>query len=167
MKKAPAVALTADIWKSGCRRYFVSLTAHLFDGKFETVPLVLSLRQLTERHLAVNVQAFILFELDDKFGVTPGQRVGITTDCGSEMVAATAGGVFGTRYSCIAHVWNNVVKNGLCLWSPPNPDKLVLFFYIGNSLKVRENFFHPRFLRKEDRKRNRDYHIVVIEKTIY
>lgn len=123
MKQVPAVAFTADIWKNGRRKYFVSLTAHLFDENFETLPLVLSLRQFTERHLAVNVQLFIMYELDEKFQIAPEQRVGITTDCGSEMVAATSDGLFGPRYSCIAHVWNNVVKNGLCLWSPPNPNK--------------------------------------------
>jgi hypothetical protein len=100
----------------------------LFNKDFEVLPLVLSLRQLTERHLAVNIQSFIMFELDEKFGITHQQRVGITTDCGPEMVVATAHGLFGTRYACIAHVWNNVVKNGLCLWSSPNPTKLVICF---------------------------------------
>ena len=123
LKRAPSVAFTADIWKSGARKYYISLTAHLFDKDFEVVPLVLSLRQLTERHLAVNVQSFIMFELDEKFQIMPEQRVGITTDCGREMVAATLHGLFGPRYACIAHVWNNVVKNGLYLWSPPNPTK--------------------------------------------
>ncbi|CAF3957758.1 unnamed protein product, partial [Rotaria sp. Silwood1] len=108
---------------SGARKYYISLTAHLFDKNFETVPLVLSLRQLTERHLAVNIQSFIMFELDEKFQIMPQQRAGIMTDCGTEMVAATSNGLFGQRYACIAHVWNNVVKNGLCLWSPPNPTK--------------------------------------------
>jgi len=123
LKRAPSVAFTADIWKSGARKYYISLTAHLFDKDFEVVPLVLSLRQLTERHLAVNVQSFIMFELDEKFQIMPEQRAGITTDCGREMVAATLHGLFGPRYACIAHVWNNIVKNGLCLWSPPNPTK--------------------------------------------
>ncbi|CAF3915470.1 unnamed protein product, partial [Rotaria sp. Silwood1] len=62
-----------------------------------------------------------MFELDEKFQIMPQQRAGIMTDCGTEMVAATSNGLFGQRYACIAHVWNNVVKNGLCLWSPPNP----------------------------------------------
>lgn len=130
MKQAPSVAFTADIWKSGARKFYISLTAHLFNQDFEVVPLVLSLRQLTERHLATNIQAFIMFELDEKFQIMPKQRAGITTDCGSEMVAAISAGLFGPRYACIAHVWNNVVKNGLCLWSTPNPTKLVDLFYI-------------------------------------
>ncbi|CAF4226020.1 unnamed protein product, partial [Rotaria sordida] len=121
LKRAPRIAFTADIWKSGARKYYISLTAHFFDKDFEVVPLVLSLRQLTQRHLAINVQSFIMFELDERFQIMSQQRAGITTDCGSEMVAATSNGLFGPRYSCIAHVWNNVVKNGLCLWSPPDP----------------------------------------------
>ncbi|CAF4013562.1 unnamed protein product [Rotaria magnacalcarata] len=123
LQRTPSVAFTADIWKSGARKYYISLTAHLFDKDFEVVPLVLSLRQLTGRHLAVNVQSFIMFELDEKFQIMSEQRVGIATDCGREMVAATLHGLFGPRYACIAHVWNNVIKNGLCLWSPPNPTK--------------------------------------------
>ncbi|CAF4382551.1 unnamed protein product [Rotaria sp. Silwood2] len=123
LKRAPRIAFTADIWKSGTRKYYISLTAHLYDKDFEVVPLVLSLRQLTERHLAINVQSFIMYELDEKFHILPQQRAGITTDCGSEMVAATSNGLFGPRYSCIAHVWNNVVKNGLCLWSSPDSTK--------------------------------------------
>jgi hypothetical protein len=123
LEKAPAVALTSDIWKGGRRKYFVSLTAHIFDDEFELFPLVLSLRQFTARHLAINVQAFLKFELDEKFRIPPDRRMGITTDCGPEMVAATARGLFGQRYACIAHVWNNVVKNGLCLWSRPDAKK--------------------------------------------
>ncbi|CAF3687586.1 unnamed protein product [Rotaria socialis] len=123
LKRAPGVAFTADIWKSGARKYYISLTAHLFDKDFEVVPRVLSLRQFTERHLAVNIQSFIKFERDEKFQIMPKQRAGITTDCGRDMVAATPNGLFGPRYACIAHVWNNVVKNGLCLWSPPNSTK--------------------------------------------
>jgi hypothetical protein len=123
-----AIAFTADIWKSGARKYYISLTAHMFNHDFEVIPLVLSLRQLTERHLAVNIQSFIMFELDEKFQVMPKQRAGITTDCGSEMVAATSNGLFGPRYSCVAHVWNNVVINGLCLWSSPDVKKLVVLF---------------------------------------
>ena len=69
-----------------------------------------------------------MFELDEKFQITPGQRAGITTDCASEMVAATSNGLFGPRYACIAHVWHNAVINGLCLWSSPNPTKLVVSF---------------------------------------
>ena len=59
--------------------------------------------------------------------------MGITTDCGSEMVATTSNGLFGPRYACIAHVWNTVVKNGLCIWSPLNPSlltKLVAISYM-------------------------------------
>jgi hypothetical protein len=121
-----AVAFTADIWKSGARKYYIALTAHMFNHEFEVIPLVLSLRQLTERHLAVNVESFIMFELDKKFQIMPKQRVGITTDCGSEMVAATSHGLFGPRYACVAHVSNNVVQKGLCLWSTPNATKLVV-----------------------------------------
>ncbi|CAF3342144.1 unnamed protein product, partial [Rotaria sp. Silwood2] len=123
LKRVPAVAFTADIWKSGARKYYISLTAHMFDEEFTVVPLVLSLRQLTERHLAVNIQSFFMFELDEKFQIRPEQRAGITTDCASEMVAVTSHGLFGPRHACIAHVWNNVVINGLSLWSPPNVEK--------------------------------------------
>jgi hypothetical protein len=126
----PAIAFTADIWKSGARKYYISLTAHMFNQDFEVVPLVLSLRQLTSRHLAVNVEAFIKYELDEKFQIMPKQRAGITTDCGGEMVAATAHDLFGPRHACIAHIWNNVVQNGLCLWSRPNPAKLVVQVYV-------------------------------------
>ncbi|CAF4088679.1 unnamed protein product [Adineta steineri] len=107
----PAIAFTADIWKSGARKYYISLSVHVFDDEFEVIPFVLSLRQLTGRHLAINVEAFIKYELNEKFQMMPNQRAGITTDCGSEMFAATAHGLFGPRHSCIAHVWNNVVKN--------------------------------------------------------
>ncbi|CAF3013655.1 unnamed protein product [Rotaria sp. Silwood2] len=123
LKRVPAVAFTADIWKSGARKYYISLTAHMFDEEFTVAPLVLSLRQLTERHLAVNIQSFLMFELDEKFQIRPEQRAGITTDCAREMVAATSHGLFGPRHACIAHVWNNVVINGLSLWSPPNVEK--------------------------------------------
>lgn len=101
----------------------MSLTAHLFNDQFELVPLVLSLRQFKERHLAVNVKAFLAFELEKKFNIKAEQVVAITTDCGSEMVAATSDGQFGSRYSCVAHIWNNVIRNGLCLWAPPNEKK--------------------------------------------
>lgn len=112
--------------------YFISLTAHLFNNQFELVPLVLSLRQFKERHLATNVKSFLSYELEEKFTIDFEKRAGITTDCGSEMVAATSGGQFGNRYSCIGHIWNNVVKNGLCLWKPPDEKKLVFCMNIHN-----------------------------------
>ena len=122
------MAFTADIWKSGARKYYISLTSYMFDEEFEVVPFVLSLRQLTQRHLVTNIQSFIMYELDEKFQITPKQRAGIITDCAREMVSATSHGLFGPRHACIAHVWNNAVINGLCLWSPPNAEKLVLSF---------------------------------------
>ncbi|CAF1203356.1 unnamed protein product [Adineta steineri] len=124
--------------QSGARKYYILLTAHVFDDDFEVIPLVLSLRQLTGRHLAINVEAFIKYELNEKFQIMPNQQAGITTDCGSEMVSATAHGLFGPRHSCIAHVWNNVVKNGLCLWEKPNPKKFsILQFEINDQESIR------------------------------
>ena len=63
------MAFTADIWESEARKYYISLTAHMFDEEFEVVPLVISLRQLTQRHLATNIQSFIMYELDEKFQI--------------------------------------------------------------------------------------------------
>lgn len=83
-------------------------------------------------HLATNVKMFLSYELEEKFAVEFEKRAGITTDCESEMVAATSGGHFGNRYSCIGHIWNNVVKNGLCSWSSPDEKKLVLVINIHN-----------------------------------
>jgi len=45
-----------------------------------------------------------MFELNEKFQIVLEQRAGITTDCGSEIVAAISDGLFGPRYACIAHV---------------------------------------------------------------
>ena len=109
------MTFTADIWKSGTRKYYISLTAHMFDEEFEVVPFVLSLRQLTQRHLATNIQSFVMYELDEKFQIMPKQRAEITTDYARQIVAAISHGLFGPRHACIAHVWNNTVINGLCL----------------------------------------------------
>ena len=64
------------------------------------------------------------------FTYIPDQRAGISTDCGNEMVTATSNGLFGPQYAYIAHVWNNIVKNSLCILSSCNLTKLVAFSYV-------------------------------------
>jgi hypothetical protein len=122
LHNAGHIALTSDLWRSSRRQYFISLTAHLFTRRFESVAIVLGCRRFHGQHLGASVERYIQYELD-RVNIKAEQIVGITTDCGSNMKKATASSQFGNRFNCIAHMLNMVIKKGLCLWAAPREDE--------------------------------------------
>lgn len=122
LRKVESLALTCDLWRSSQRTYYLSLTAHFFTEDFENMSIVLSCRRVIGRHVASTVERYIKFELD-RLHIRPEQIVTITTDNGSDVKKATSSFMFGDRVSCMAHNLNLVVKNGLCLWTEPNPNE--------------------------------------------
>ncbi|CAF3948484.1 unnamed protein product [Rotaria sp. Silwood1] len=125
LSKVDFIALTCDLWRSSKRVHYISLTGHVFNTKYETVPIVLGCRRIIGRHLSTTIERYIEFELK-RLNIKQEQLVSITTDNGSEMKKATSTLKFGNRISCMAHNLNLVVKHGLCLWKEPNPDDFPL-----------------------------------------
>ena len=70
LKSVECLSLTSDIWKSPQRVYYICLTAHVQNEKFETIPLVLGCRLLIGRHSSDNIARYIQYELN-RVGVRP------------------------------------------------------------------------------------------------
>lgn len=116
------IALTTDMWKSSRQVHYISLTAHVFNHKFEAVPIVLTCRHVIGQHLSTSITRYIKYELH-RLGIQPHQVISITTDNGSNIKKATSTREFGQPISCAAHNLNLVVKKGLCLWKEPKADR--------------------------------------------
>lgn len=116
------IALTTDMWKNSRQIHYISLTAHVFNHKFEAIPIILSCRRVIGKHLSTCIKRYIKYELN-RLGIQPGQVISITTDNGSNIKKATATFEFGQPIRCAAHNMNLVVKKGLCLWKEPKPDE--------------------------------------------
>lgn len=100
------VAFTTDTWKNASRNNFICLTVHIFNSDMQIVSLLLSFCLLTDRKLSKNLNEYLRHEIE-KFGLT------------ANIKAATSSGEFGIRFSCVAHLLNLVISNGLFLWKPP------------------------------------------------
>lgn len=122
LAKCGPLAFTCDLWTSGMRDTYMVLTVHTFNRLFQPVALVLGFHHFNCSHLGTNIKAYIKFELD-RFGLEKKLFAGIVTDNGRDIKSATAAADFGLPYSCVAHTLNLVLKNSLCLWTPPNPKK--------------------------------------------
>lgn len=120
LSKVNFIALTTDLWRSSKRTYFNSLTGHVFTDAYESVPIVLGCRRIIGRHLSSTIERYLCFELN-RLGITPDKIVSITTDNGSDVKKVTSSVKFGNRISCMAHNLNLVVKQGVRLWTKPNP----------------------------------------------
>ncbi|CAF3741681.1 unnamed protein product [Rotaria sp. Silwood1] len=89
LSKVDFIALTCDLWRSSKRVHYISLTGHVFNTKYETVPIVLGCRRIIGRHLSTTIERYIEFELK-RLNIKQEQLVSITTDNGSEMKKATS-----------------------------------------------------------------------------
>ena len=114
-QKVLKIALTGDLWKASTLYHYLTLTAHWFDSQFFYHSTVLGFRIVYERHLAKNLANIINFELKD-YHISPTQISSITTDNGGDMKKA-AKSCFNEWWSCLLHILNLIVQNGLGLWS--------------------------------------------------
>ncbi|CAF4044221.1 unnamed protein product, partial [Adineta steineri] len=119
--KLGLVALTSDLWKSPRRTHFISLTAHVFNEKYENIPIILGCRRIIGPHTAATIEKYLNYELH-RYGIKRSQIVSITTDSGSNMKKVTSSLNFGDPIRCMAHSLNTVIKKGLCLWVEPKQD---------------------------------------------
>ena len=119
-----SVSLTADIWKSPRRIYFMGLTCHYLNSSLENKSMVLSFRRFVGRHTGAKIRSFINSELK-KMNLQHKVQ-SITTDSGSDVKCGTPGGEeFGLRIVCSAHNLNLVVKKSLWLFDKTKSSKSV------------------------------------------
>ncbi|CAF4092138.1 unnamed protein product [Rotaria sp. Silwood2] len=117
----PAIALTSDVWKNSSGTHFISLTAHFRDINFNLISLTIGFRQLVGSHIAERLRKYILYEITSLN--IQNKICSITTDNATNIVAATSNfDHFGMRISCLAHVLNLIIQDGLNL-SDENMEK--------------------------------------------
>jgi len=112
--EVPAIALTSDMWKNSRGIHFICLTAHYYDIKYNLFPLTIGFRQFIGNHIAERIRKYILHEITSL--KIQHKICSITTDNASNIVNATTNtSYFGTRISCLAHVSNLIVQQGIPL----------------------------------------------------
>ncbi|CAF1561306.1 unnamed protein product [Didymodactylos carnosus] len=113
---------TVHLWKSPRRIHFISLTAHVFNKNYESIPIVLGFRRIIGPHTAGSIERYIKYELN-RLNIKKEQIISITTDNGSNIKKAASSLKFGDPISCMAHNLNTVIKKDLYLWIEPKPDE--------------------------------------------
>jgi hypothetical protein len=79
------------------------------------ITLIVSFKKFYKRHFSVNLEKFIIAELD-KLGITE-KVISITTDSGADIKKAASNlGNNILRFSCTAHNINLVVQKSFCMW---------------------------------------------------
>ncbi|XP_039261082.2 E3 SUMO-protein ligase ZBED1-like [Styela clava] len=84
---ATYVALTTDAWTSIKHESYLCVTAHILSQDFNINSFVLSTKQLDDKQTGENIAGWIQ-EIVSDFGVPFSKIVSITTDNGSNMIAA-------------------------------------------------------------------------------
>ncbi|CAF4098315.1 unnamed protein product, partial [Rotaria sordida] len=115
------IGITCDVWKSSTRAYYICITAHYTDEQYRSKSFVLAFRRFLGSHTKERLQLFILNEIK-KLNIEKKVR-GITTDNGPDIRAATSNIGLGFRLSCVVHLLNSTVKNGLWLHKIPKTKK--------------------------------------------
>lgn len=114
------ISLTTDIWTSK-RTSFICLTGHMFNNKFQLIPLVLGFRRISGPHLGDNIRTYIRYELGQL--AIENKIDAITSDNGSDVKKTTSSIEFGHGFWCFAHCLNLVVRNGLGIWTKTQTKK--------------------------------------------
>jgi hypothetical protein len=115
LSKVSHISLTADVWRSPTRVYFMCLTCHYLNPSMENKSMVLSFRRFVGQHTGLKMRAYFNSELR-KMNMQDKVR-SITTDAGSDIKCATQRAAeFGVRIQCAARNLNLVVKNALWLF---------------------------------------------------
>ncbi|CAF4645497.1 unnamed protein product, partial [Rotaria socialis] len=119
------ISLSVDIWKSIRQDHFLCLSAHYYDDHYEANSHVISFRRFLGTHYSDRIEQFISHEIE-KLNIEAKIR-SITTDNGADIRLAAQNQLkFGTRISCLIHVLNLVVQNGMWLFKIPKRQTLTL-----------------------------------------
>jgi len=121
LSKISDIGVTCDVWKSSSRAYYMGITGHYLDDHHQTKTFVLAFRRFLGSHTKERLRRFILNEFK-KLNIESKIR-GITTDNGPDIRAATSNMGVGMRLSCVVHLLNSTIKNGLWLHKIPKNKK--------------------------------------------
>jgi hypothetical protein len=115
LAKVPAIALTSNVWKNSRGTHFISVTAHFYDPKYNIISLSIGFHRLIGNHIAERLRKYIMHEITSL--KIQGKICSITTGNAPNIVCATENvPEFGTRISCLGHVVNLIVHDGIPLW---------------------------------------------------
>lgn len=99
----------------------MGLTGHYLDDHHQSKTFMLAFRRFLGSHAKERLHRFILNEFK-KLNIESKIR-SITTDNGPDIRAATSNMDVGSRLSCVVHLLNLTVKNGLWLHKIPKNKK--------------------------------------------
>ncbi len=105
--------LTTDIWTSRAKHAYISLTIHYIDDAFQLQSHLLGTREFPESHNAENINDE-LQEIVRNWGLTESGVAGITTDNGSNILAAVDL-LQWPRVSCFSHTLQLGVEKAMKL----------------------------------------------------
>ncbi len=98
------------------------MSAHYYDDHYQVNSHVIAFRRFLGAHYSKRIEQFITHEVE-KFNIQA-KICSITSDNGSDIRSATQNKFkYGTRISCLIHVFNLVVQNGLWLFKIPKVQK--------------------------------------------
>ena len=111
LERVSDLTLTTDIWKDRRNRFYICITGHFFDEKYNFISLTLSFRLIRGRHMAVRLAEFIKHEI---ISLNIEKKVrSITTDNAPNIVSAVNKLGIGVHHSCMAHNLHLIVKSTL------------------------------------------------------
>jgi hypothetical protein len=108
------LALTCDLWKNNALNHHICITVHFFNQFYEYISAVLGFRHINGAHTSANLSNYISSELK-QLNIDQSKIVATTVDNASDIKKAASS--FGVRFSCLCHLLNLTVQNGLQLWS--------------------------------------------------
>lgn len=128
LKTAQSISLTADLWTSRSKHGYLGLTATWINQNFEILDVLLEITYFPTPHTAEAIANIIKdsiqrWKIEDRV-------ITITTDNGSNMIAAINKLAPITRLSCVAHTLQLAIVKGLKLVQPltKHAKQLINFF---------------------------------------
>ena len=111
------IGIACDVWKSASRTYYMGITGHYTDQHHQSKSFIIAFRRFLGSHTKERLRRFILNEIK-KLNIESKVR-SVTTDNGPDIRSATTNMGIGIRISCVVHLLNATVKNGLWLHKKP------------------------------------------------
>ena len=114
LKRIDNISLTSDLSRAKSLINYLTITAHFFDKRYNYHSIRIAYKKFSGQHTSDKIEEFIRYELEE-LQVPIEKILTITTDSGSDI--KSAGSKIGTRFACICHHLNLIVKNSLKLFS--------------------------------------------------
>jgi len=112
------ISLSADVCQSNRRYHFIRLSAHYYDDQYLLNSTVIAFRRFPGKHSSNRIEHFVINEIE-KLNLQTKIR-SLTTNNGYDIPSASQNkSIIGIRISCLIHMLNLIIRNGLWLFNTP------------------------------------------------